>query len=175
MSLKTEMAATRVLAAAGIAVPPVPVKELAEQLGARVLEEPLDPGVSGMLYRQDGGLNVIAVNRSHPLVRQRFSIAHEIGHLHLHPGRPVIVDHLVRGRVNMRDERSSLATSREEIEANSFAAALLLPAEWIEADIEGRDEGAAGKIILSLAKRYHVSTQAMELRLINLGYRSAPS
>ena len=74
----------------------------------------------------------------------------------------------------MRDERSSLATSREEIEANSFAAALLMPADWIGADIEGSLGERATRAVGALAQRYNVSTQAMELRLINLGYRSTP-
>jgi Zn-dependent peptidase ImmA (M78 family) len=74
----------------------------------------------------------------------------------------------------MRDERSSLATSREEIEANGFAAALLMPADWIAADIEGSLGVAVGKTVESLARRYNVSTQAVEYRLVNLGYRSAP-
>jgi Zn-dependent peptidase ImmA (M78 family) len=174
VSRRTEEAAAKVLHSYGITAPPAPVEELAKRLGVTVVEERLESSVSGMLYREDDGLAVIAVNASHAPVRRRFSIAHEIGHFQLHPGRPVIVDHLVRGRVNMRDERSSLATSREEIEANGFAAALLMPAEWISADVEGRLGQSAARLIDDLAKRYDVSTQAMELRLINLGYRSTP-
>ena len=174
MNRKTELAAERVLARHGILGPSVPVDDIARQMGATVLEEPLGQGVSGILYRQDDGLSVIAVNSTHASVRRRFSVAHEIGHLELHQGRPIIVDHLVRGRVNLRDERSSLAPSREEIEANGFAAALLMPADWISADLEGSLGEAAGRTVEGLAKRYNVSTQAMEWRLINLGYRAAP-
>lgn len=174
MSQKAEQAAARVLARFGITSPPVPVDELAERLGVTLLEERLEQGVSGILYREDDRLPVIAVNANHAPVRRRFSIAHEIGHLNMHAGRPIIVDHLVRGRVNMRDERSSLATSREEIEANGFAAALLMPADWISADIEVGLGEAAGRMVEGLTKRYNVSAQAMELRLLNLGYRSTP-
>ncbi|MHB1739173.1 MAG: ImmA/IrrE family metallo-endopeptidase [Actinomycetes bacterium] len=174
MSAKTERAAAEMLSKFGITAPPVPVRDIAERLTVTVVEDRLDSDVSGMLYRQDDGPTIIAVNAAHAHVRRRFSIAHELGHLSMHPGRPVIVDHLVRGRVNLRDARSSLATSREEIDANGFAAALLMPAEWIAADVEGRAGDAAGRLVAELAKRYDVSTQAMELRLINLGYRSAP-
>lgn len=174
MSQKTERDAAQLLAKFGITDPPVPVDDLARQMGVTVLEEKLGQGVSGILYRKDDGPSVIAVNAAHAAVRRRFSIAHEIGHLSLHAGRSIIVDHLVRGRVNMRDERSSLATSREEIEANSFAAALLMPADWIGADIEGSLGERAVRAVGALAQRYNVSTQAMELRLINLGYRSTP-
>jgi Zn-dependent peptidase ImmA (M78 family) len=173
---KTEQAAERTLARCGILGPAVPVDDIAKRMGATVLEESLGQGVSGILYRHEGGSGspVIAVNSKHAAVRRRFSIAHEIGHLELHTGRPIIVDHLVRGRVNMRDERSSLATSREEIDANGFAAALLMPADWIAADLENSLGGAVSKTVDTLAQRYDVSTQAMEWRLVNLGYRSAP-
>ena len=174
MSARVDQAARELLASLGIYQPPVPVEELAMRLGVNIVRDALGQGVSGVLYRQDKGQSVIAVNASHAVVRQRFSIAHEIGHLRLHAGRPIIVDHLVRGRVNMRDERSSLATSREEIEANGFAAALLMPAEWISTDVNGSLGGAPGRTVESLAERYNVSEQAMEFRLVNLGYRSAP-
>jgi len=174
VSQKSEQAAARVLTRFGITSPPVPVEDLPKRLGVTLLEERLEQGVSAILYRQDDGVSVIAVNATHAPVRRRFSIAHEIGHLDMHAGRPIIVDHLVRGRVNMRDERSSLATSREEIEANGFAAALLMPADWISADIEGSLGEPAGRRVEGLAKRYNVSAQAMELRLLNLGYRSTP-
>ena len=72
----------------------------------------------------------------------------------------------------MRDERSSLATSREEIEANGFAASLLMPADWIATDLEGSVGLAAGKTVESLARRYNVSSQAMEYRLAHLGLLS---
>jgi len=174
VSQKAEQAAGRILTNYGITGPPVPVEGLADRMGVTVLEESLGQGVSGILYRRDDGPSIIAVNEVHAPVRRRFSIAHEIGHLQLHAGRPIIVDHLVRGRVNLRDERSSLATSREEVEANGFAAALLMPAEWISADIETSLGAPAGRTVESLAQRYNVSAQAMELRLINLDYRSTP-
>jgi Zn-dependent peptidase ImmA (M78 family) len=174
MSRRTEQAAERMLSRCGILGPAVPVNDIAKQMGALVVEDSLGQGVSGILYRQEGQPHVIAVNSAHAAVRQRFSIAHELGHLELHEGRPIIVDHLVRGRVNMRDERSSLATSREEIEANGFAAALLMPADWISADLDDSLGEPAGKKIEALARKYDVSKEAMEWRLINLGYRSAP-
>lgn len=174
MNRRGEQAAAKLLAELRIAEPPVPVTDMAERLGATVIEESLESDVSGILYREDNGPSIIAVNARHALVRRRFSVAHEIGHLRLHAGRPVIVDHLVRGRVDMRDQRSSLATSQEEIEANGFAAALLMPPEWISADIENSLGATASRTVESLALRYDVSSQAMELRLINLGYRSAP-
>jgi Zn-dependent peptidase ImmA (M78 family) len=88
----------------------------------------------------------------------------------------VIVDHLVRRRVNYRDARSSLATDREEIEANAFGAALLMPEEWIQDRVDEllREGNSAARILEILASEFDVSKQAMENRLINLGLRAAP-
>ncbi len=154
--------------------PPVDVERLAELGGAEVNFEPLESSVSGMLVRPPRGLPVIVVNDRHPRVRQRFTIAHELGHLLLHRGRQVIVDHLTRARVNLRDETSSLATSREEITANQFAASLLMPADWVHDSVDTHLALPPTKLVSQLAEVFDVSEQAMEFRLINLGLRAAP-
>jgi Zn-dependent peptidase ImmA (M78 family) len=64
---------------------------------------------------------------------QRFTIAHELGHRALHPGHELILD--VPVRFNMRDGTSGTATDLEEIEANAYAAALLIPARMIREQI----------------------------------------
>ena len=96
----------------------IDVHAIAASLEAGVVYERLPSDVSGMLVRDNESI-VIGVNESHSPSRQRFTIAHELGHLVMHRGRPLVVD---SARVNMRDSRSSMATDLEEIEANSFAA-----------------------------------------------------
>ena len=71
---------------------------------------------------------MIGVNDLHAPRRQRFTIAHEVGHLEMHKGRPLVLDHV---RMNMRDATSSTATDVEEIEANQFAAAILMPSDLV--------------------------------------------
>ena len=170
---KADAEAANLLRNSGIIKPPVDVDGLARQLGAEVTLEALDSEVSGVLYRLPDRL-VIAVNEDHAQTRRRFTIAHELGHLRLHQGRPLIVDHLVRARVSLRDTKSSLATEREEIEANRFAANLLMPAEFIHSVVgrEARRRLDETSTIEGLAKMFGVSPQAMEFRLINLGLKS---
>lgn len=87
----------------------------------------------------------------------------------------MIVDHLTRVRVNLRDETSSLATSSEEIAANQFAASLLMPREWIHDAVDAAvGKLSSSRLVEELATQFGVSTQAMEFRLINLGLRAAP-
>jgi Zn-dependent peptidase ImmA (M78 family) len=119
--------AAELLHAASVNRAPVPVETLAERAGAVIRYEPFDGKLSGMLYRSDDGA-VIGVNSLHPAVRQRFSIAHEIGHLLLHEPELHVDEHAF---VAFRDPESSKASDPAEIEANQFAAALLMPADLL--------------------------------------------
>jgi Zn-dependent peptidase ImmA (M78 family) len=76
--------------------------------------------------------------------------------------------------VSLRDSLSSLATEREEIEANRFAANLLMPADFIHACIgkELRRKLDEMETIDGLARMFGVSSQAMEFRLANLGLKA---
>ena len=170
MNTRIEAKASAFLAEAGITRPPIPVDVLARHEGATIRYRNFDGDISGLLLRTDDE-KVIAVHSAHAKVRQRFTIAHELGHLRLHKGRPIIVEQLTRSaRVNWRDDVSSGATDSEEIDANQFAAALLMPREMIEADYwRLANAGHLGDdIVAHLAGRYIVSTQAMHFRLLNL-------
>src|SRR5437868_411530 len=100
---KGGLAALELLARLGTTTVPVPVESIAKQVGALVTYEALDSDVAGILFR-DETRKVIGVNSAHAVVRQRFTIAHELGHLLLHKGHSVHVD---RVRVNFRDVNSS--------------------------------------------------------------------
>lgn len=150
--------------------PPVPVERIARSEGAQVAFEPFEGELSGMLYRDPNGANVIVVNSLTAKTRQRFTVAHEIGHLLLH-AQTLQVDRPIS--VRFRDERSSLAVDLDEIAANQFAAALLMPRDWVLADADrllNRDSTLSDEAVVGeLAERYGVSRQAMEFRLANLG------
>jgi Zn-dependent peptidase ImmA (M78 family) len=146
----------------------VDITALARRHGADVVVEALGSDVAGMLVREQNRV-VIGVNGSDPETRQRFTVAHEIGHLLMHRGRPLLVDAV---RINLRDSRSSMATDGEEIEANSFAAELLMPRDLVL--LQFRQAANAGtrsyeRLAEDLAEGFGVSRQAMEYRLANLG------
>lgn len=128
--------------------------------------------MSGCIVRKSGDQGgTIGVNSRHHPNRKRFTIAHEIGHFLLHRGEELIIDRNFKVTVSHRDERSGTGESADEIEANHFAAALLMPAEFLKKDLLGRDFDASDDDqIQDLAARYKVSAQAMTIRLVNLGY-----
>jgi len=157
--------------------PPVRVDKIAEKLKAKITFEPFDgqDDISGILYR-DEKHTVIGINSTHSNVRQRFSIAHELGHLVLHEGE-LFVDQTVR--VNFRDKRSSLAVNQQEIEANKFAAELLMPEEMVRREVEKYVERKRAlsepDLVIEIARTFEVSEQAMGFRLFNLGIISSPA
>lgn len=149
---------------------PIKVDVIAKDLGATITAENFedDTSVSAMLYRE-GKKKIIGINTTQSIVRQRFSIAHEIGHLVLHEGN-LYVDRSVK--VNFRDSRSSMAVDPEEIEANAFAAELLMPEEIVNAEtkrhMRSNPKSSAEELISNLATKFKVSEKAMDFRLQNL-------
>ncbi|HWW62453.1 MAG TPA: ImmA/IrrE family metallo-endopeptidase [Thermoanaerobaculia bacterium] len=159
---------TALLSAAGILEPPVSVESIARQLGAQIRYEPADDEVSGMVWRAESGRAIIGVNSLHSKTRKRFTVAHEIGHLRLHVDEAFHVD---EGYALRRDSTASLGIDRKEIEANHFAAALLMPEAFLlrDADVMRlRFDFESDHVLVRLAKRYEVSQQAMTIRLWEL-------
>ncbi len=86
-----ELQVSELLDDSGIKHPPVDVRLVARSLSAVVKTVSADIEISGMLYRKSAGA-VIGINEYHHPHRQRFSIAHEIGHLCLH-SNDLYLDH----------------------------------------------------------------------------------
>jgi len=149
---------------------PVAIEVVAHRLNLAIQAEALDDNVAGMLVvEEDRG--AIGYNSTHALVRQRFTIAHELAHYLLHVKKnrksQLFIDRHVAFR---RDGYSSGGVDHEEIEANQLGAALLMPMCLVQQEVKKNDlnlddEDAVGL----LAKRFHVSTAAMSNRLSNLG------
>lgn len=159
--------AAELLQKANVVEPPVPVDDLAVQAGATIRYGRLEGALSGMLYRA-GDESIIGINSAHAHVRQRFSIAHELGHLVMHEPDLRIDEH---NFVVFRDRDSSKATDPAEIEANQFAAALLMPEELLrDAVLRLGDKPNVEDAIEHLAGEFKVSREAMTIRLTRLGW-----
>jgi Zn-dependent peptidase ImmA (M78 family) len=158
--------ARELLESQGIRSAPIPVEKIAKALGVQLRFSPLDEELSGMVYVKDG-TPIIGVNALHHPNRQRFTIAHELGHYMLHRellSSEVHVDK--QFKILMRDTNSSTGTDAIEIEANKFAAELLLPSFLIDDllanstfDIDDPEP------LEKLAKKFRVSKQMLEYKM----------
>lgn len=157
-----------ILKKAGINRPPITVERIAKDLEIRVRFEPFEGNLSGCIVRQADHVT-IGINSFHHKNRQRFTLAHEIGHFFLHKGEEVIVDRAFK--VNLRNSEAAKAERPEEIEANYFAAELLMPTRFLLGDLEGKEiDIESDEHIRELSSLYEVSRQALSYRLTNLGY-----
>ena len=89
--------------------------------------------------------------------RQRFTCAHELGHFVRRAANPDSYEW-----VDLRGPLAAAGQDPEEIYANSFAAALLMP------EAEVRRLWKEGERELELAQYFDVSREAMQYRLMNL-------
>lgn len=142
---------------------PVDPLYIAEKVGVDVFEADFKyPDVSGLI-KKDGQVTVIYIKHSDPALRKRFTVAHELGHLFLHlndkqQGNFVDSEVLFRHGIV-----SDSAESKKEIEANQFAASLLMPEDLVEQEWERCYS------ITRMSSTFQVSLQAMEIRLRTLG------
>jgi Zn-dependent peptidase ImmA (M78 family) len=166
---KIDAMVMRLLAQHGQTRPPVRIERIAKELGAELRSGDLGD-VSGVLVRQADSA-IIGTNSTQSTQRQRFTIAHELGHFLLHEG---ITNHVDRSyRVNFRSAESSQATNVEEIEANYFAASILMPQHMLDA-LNAEEALDSDSMVADLAKQFHVSRLAMSLRLANLYEEATP-
>lgn len=142
----------------------IDVYKLAERIGIEVrnstFNSTFSDEISGLLVKKDKN-PVIGVNCEHHPHRQRFTVAHELGHYFLHGAETIHYD--VGGEPLYF--RSDSIYNADEREANRFAAELLMPEHLVSRCIE-----AGTCTVETLAEIFDVSEDAMRYRLVNLGY-----
>lgn len=144
---------------------PVDLKGLANSLGVEVRHVYLDDDISGMIEHKNERY-VISVNALDACYRQRFTIAHELGHFmnHRHLMQDGIDDNRAYRSTSSGRYHNTEIGPAEETQANRFAAALLMPAKAVR---RAYNEGL--KDVNELARKFQVSKQAMRIRLESLG------
>lgn len=152
----------KTIATNGLVPLPIDVKDVARKLGIETEELVLESHIDGLLVKNEADSPFKAVvNIETHEHRKRFTYAHEIGHF-VHKYQDFPKDGKA-GLVERRDELSSKGIDPEEIWANRFAAALLMPAaivRYLWGEGRSRDE---------LAGVFDVSRRAMDLRIATLG------
>lgn len=138
---------------------PVDPIDIAHKSGVRVIKTSCEirnesgHSLSGQYRNEDGP--IIYFYGGEAPVRQRFTVAHELGH------------HMLGHGPSHRDNDQNFSINNYniyEVEANNFAAELLMPAEAVRYMINSGVSTLEG-----LAEVFNVSTVAMQIRLKKLG------
>ena len=150
----------------------VPIEKIVEKYGIQINYLDLSEEISGAMKREGkSGKPVIIVNSKHLDERKRFTIAHELGHFLLHSLTP---NHIDKQGVYFRDGDSSTGENIMEIQANQFAAELLMPINALKKDFFENSKLIKGddptELIEKLAEKYKVSKQAMAIRISKFIY-----
>ena len=118
-----------------------------------------DERIAGVLLRRGDGDAFIAVNADHGAVRQRFTLAHELGH------------HQMRHQPRLElasDLFGNTARNDQEVEANYFAAEFLAPRVAVRSWLEEQDLLASAEdpgTVVRLALQFGVAFTTACIRL----------
>ena len=140
----------------GLGLDPIPnLVELLEEHGIKVLSMRLTnvDGLTARVRREDKSIaSVVVVNRDDWGERQRFTLAHELGHMVLDPAPKI----------------------DEEKAAHRFAGAFLMPAEYLRSEIGKHRRSMGWGELFDLKRIFGVSVQALTYRCKDLGIFGAP-
>ncbi len=148
--------------------PPVNIEALIQLFNIELDKNAaLSPGISGEIRKLENGRYKISVNKNDHYFRQRFTMAHELGHFLFH------LDKIGDGTNDDIKYRSSekgafyntVMQLKEEMEANKFAASVLMPEDLL---INYAHTRMHPPQLAELAKQFQVSKAAMEIRLEGL-------
>jgi Zn-dependent peptidase ImmA (M78 family) len=147
-------------------VPPIDVEALIKEYAELIYDIIPIPGIDGVSLniKVPGETTKVIVNNSIPITRQRFTLAHELGHIII----PWHVGDLIIDLIQVEDGYLKDPWAHQEIErqANQFAAELLMPSEWVKSlFISGADLAQIHKVITD---QCIVSPLAAALRIIDL-------
>lgn len=138
---------------------PVDPVQIARSMGLSVFRSKLDGDVWGMIIGDEGGSADIYLEYNQSSTRLRFSCAHELGHYVEHQSR-------LEPSTGFVDKRSESGKgSPDEIYANEFAGALLLPESVLV------DHFNLGFNDFDIARRFAVSPASVKYRLDLLGLK----
>lgn len=157
--IKAKRQAAEILIENNISKPPIPIQEITENYGIKVIEIVLDHKIAGFI---DPEKKIIYINKSDSASRKAFTVAHELGHFNLHQEelkKDPKIGILYRRPLGKKDD------DEFEQEANCFAANLLVPFEMLK---QYRDEYKKLATVEMLSSLFGVSAEVIRYRLHDL-------
>lgn len=146
---------------------PVPVEDIAGWMHAQIARAANTTDTTvGFLWRA-GDSTILGVDSRRSARRQRWVVAHLLGHWLIGADRELTIDH----GLPLAESSPAAASLEEEAAANAFAAELLMPGTLVDAAVRRQLAGAPSREVLlrRLAAEFDVSTEVVTWRLLNLG------
>ncbi len=152
--------ARKVLKEMGIRRPPVDVRGILEKRGYEYMEMStfLD-GVDALIVDR-----YAAVNAEHSVQRQRFSIAHELGHKEMHHDIEYYRSHITIDNPPLSASHTAYEGTFEK-EANAFAGEMLVPLEMLKKEFrrapdvsELSEVFCVSKAVIDIAVKTHLKS-----------------
>lgn len=141
---------------------PIRLRSLLQELNVQTVFKPLSDSFAGMAIKADDD-RFMLVNSNHTLARQHFTICHELYHLFVQKNFTAQVCNT--GQFMYKDA--------EELNADWFAAYLLIPRDGVLMQIENWDELEKNQIklatVLKLEQFFSCSRQSLLIRLEEIG------
>lgn len=163
----------------------IDIKELIEAHNIHYIPKKLPDNISGASMITKNGKQIIVVNKDQPEKRKKFTGAHELGHLILGHDTPLNTqdkavaahNHQPKNpsQILFRDDKTSEGSDWREIEANHFAASLLMPKEILNKEIhklvkKNPENYLSEYNVHELSEIFGVSAISMSIRLSRLGF-----
>lgn len=133
------------------------IGEIEQYLGINVSVVQLPSGIDGLSY-QDGDFRLIVLAATNRYARQRYTLAHELGHLLFGDAEEQV---LAESLFSKRD------ISKQESRANATAASFLMPAEELRREL---GSSSPEDKFDELVWRFWVSPDSLAWRLKNLDF-----
>lgn len=127
------------------------LNELFESQGVRTGLVTLPENISGLMLSDINVGVFVVINREHPSLRRRFSMAHEYAH--------VLIDRDRSGAISRSENRAELL----EVRANAFAAEFIMPAEGVMHFVQALGKGGPSRLQMAVfdeADAIHVEQRA---------------
>ena len=138
---------------------PTDLMKIFQRLGLKYIELNDAEDIEGAIIEIENKPAIAVLNRAKPIQRQRFTLAHELGHIFLKQSKRDLYD----AEQSRLDAENPMARTKppKEVEADIFASELLIPYEQLKkyhSEINNIDK---------LISIFQVSKQAMTLAIMN--------
>jgi Zn-dependent peptidase ImmA (M78 family) len=139
---------------------PTDLVKIFDKLGLQFIELDDPKDIDGAIIEIDGKPKIAVLNKAKSISRQRFTLAHELGHIFLNHNKRDFYEPVDSER-EVPDLRSAKAKPPKEIEADVFAAELLIPYQQLKKYQDSIND------LENISKLFQVSKDAMAIAINN--------